>query len=262
MKPEDFLSNKQLYPTDLDTVGLGRLPLEIRERAFFMATVADAEILDVFQDVVGRVQSGELSLAEGRWALREGLAELNYLPAPGEEGTIKDLRTMQRMNVVIETNAAMARNYAAEKVQAASPAFPVKELVRMGRSQVPRDWVARWARAYGQLTDAEKRGASIDPPMAKVGHRIWYLISRFNAPYAPFDFGSKMGTIARGRAAAKAAGIDLQASVAPLPATLNDGLEATPRVKDDALKARMAEKLKGLATWDGQKLTWKKGGAA
>jgi outer membrane biosynthesis protein TonB len=197
---QQFFERKTSVPSSLTTAEWDRVRLQIRERSFFMACVTQAEILDVFRRATARVLSGEIGEGEARRMIREGLAKNGYAARPGEEGTIKDLSTLRRQDVVLRTNISMARNWAAyQKQWAARRAFPAKRMARLMQRREPRDWRARWMEAVRGLADAsaEHMTALLDSP-------VWERLSRFGAPYAPYDFNSGMGDIAVRRAEAEA----------------------------------------------------------
>lgn len=201
LTPAEFFRSKVTTPSSMTSADWERVQLETRERAFFMACVTRAEILDVFRQATAKVLTGEIGETDARRMIREGLARLGYFPRPGEEGTIKDLGTLRRQDVVIRTNIAMARNHAGYRKQwKARRAYPAKKMVRMQSRRVPRDWVVRWREAAAGLTDAnvETMTALLDSP-------VWTRLSRFGAPYPPYDFNSGMGDIAVSLADAQAA---------------------------------------------------------
>ena len=258
MTAAEFFANKTDLPTPLKTEELSLLPLEVRERAFFMAQVTNGEILQGFRDVTAQVLAGDMSPQEARRGLREHLTAQGYLPEPGKEGGLQDLSSVRRMNVVLDTNISMARNFAAEAKQTkASRAFPVKLLTRLQDKREKRNWEARWAEAYGTLSAEEKQGASLNPPMAKLGHPIWAKISRFGTQYAPFDFNSGMGTLPKGRTEAKAAGISLGgAAPAAVVPPFNEALQATPKITAPEIRQKVSDKLQGIAEWRGDELVF------
>lgn len=254
-RAETFFASKHNLPTELRTAELSQLPLAIRQRAFFMAAVSEGEILQIFRETTHEALSGDLSIQEARRMLREKLDATGYVSPPGKEGGLEDLRSVRRQNVVLETNLSMARNFASEQTQsAASRAFPAKSLVRLQERKEKRNWIKRWKDAFDQLTPEEQQGVSLEPPVAMLGHRIWSLISRFGAPYAPFDFNSGMGTKAVGRTAAK--GLKLPVDVPPPapPTDFNATLQATPAITEPALREHVARRLDGLAEWSGETL--------
>lgn len=278
---EEFYAAKTTVPSAMTSAQWERVQVDVRERAFFMAAVTRAEVADVFRAATGRVLSGEISEAEARREIRAGLARTGYAANPGEEGTIKDLSTLKRQDVVIRTNLAMARNYATyQKQWVARRAFPAKRMMRLQSRMVPRNWQARWAAAASGLADADAgtMTALLDSP-------VWSFISRFGAPYAPYDFNSGMGDIPVTRAEAEAAlgkpAVDawLEESVPgappkpqpgaapratpgavptiqppnprqPIPG-FNSTLQVTPNISTPQGKQDLDESTRGLTEWQG-----------
>jgi len=259
----DILKSKVLVPSELRSAQWDALPVWLKERSFFMSSVAHAEILDGVHDTVGGLASGHLSLQEARAALRANLAKNEYQPLPGQEGTIKDLRTGHRQNVALETNLLQVQNYARwTRQQAALRGFPAQRLVRQRISRVPRNWKVRWDNARA-ATMAE--GCTDSSEMvALVNHPIWIALSRFGTPYPPFDFNSGMGIEPVARRVAASLGIlpapdasePFKELMQPQDRGLNATLEATPEVRSEDLRNALAERLHGLAEWDGDKLVF------
>ncbi|HRQ89183.1 MAG TPA: hypothetical protein PLA50_10310, partial [Bacteroidia bacterium] len=130
------------------TAEWSHVPLEIRERAFFMAAVEDAEILALFQRESRAIAAGESSNDESMRRIRTALEAMGYQPEAGEEGTIHDLRSLRRMRVVLDTNVEMARGHAMwVRAQGSILAFPAWRYIRAAHREVPRDWPGRWAAA-------------------------------------------------------------------------------------------------------------------
>ena len=105
------LEVRSLLPTDLSTAELDRILAEIKERSLFSARVTNIEFLDEVGRVLQAFINGDTDLATARLALKQKLDALDYRPLPGEEGTIKDLSTDGRLNLILDTNADMARGY-------------------------------------------------------------------------------------------------------------------------------------------------------
>lgn len=186
----DILNALKLLPVKFSAAEWERVRAEIRERAFFMALVDEAHMLQAHRDAVRGVLSGELSKTEAREAIGDYLRGVKYQPAKEKEGTIQDLRTVQRQNVVLETNQAMVAGYAQRELFRGSVAFPAQRLVRIGERRAKRDWAARWQNAYAQVGG---RGASAAEMVALNDSPIWKALSRFDLPYPPFDYNSGMG---------------------------------------------------------------------
>lgn len=253
------LAARRDVPAELRTAQWDRVPHWIRERSFFMASVDKAEVLDAFHREATAIASGDRSAPEARKRLRSMLAEIDYGPQPGQEHTIKDLRTFRRMQVSLETNVAMARGYAAHaRQQKAKGVFPAQRLVRLEPRKDERDWSARWREAGG----GSEPGTSGDMA-ALIDHPIWTALSRFGNPYPPFDFNSGMGVLPVRRDEAETLGIfdgldpdETRAALTPRAPSPDENLELRPQVTSQTLRNALAEHLQGFAKWDGDRLVF------
>ena len=194
MSPADKILRKALVGSGLDTKGWSTVQAGLRDRAFFSSQVTQTKILYAMrQNVADLVKAGK-SPSEVRRDLRAYLDSIGY--APGEDrGTIKDLTTKARLDVMMKTNADQAKGYASHlraTTAGAILAFPAYELVRVETRKMPRDWSARWNAAAqkvgfeGVCRDTSKKIALKTSP-------IWAVLSRFGNPFPPFDFNSGMG---------------------------------------------------------------------
>ncbi len=185
----DFFNRKQDLPSELRTAESAMLSAYVKERAFFMASVTNADVLQANRDAVNKVLSGEMTMSQARYHLEDIYAQrqLPVEPLPGLEGTIKDLRTTKRMEATIKTNVAMARGWERARAYSGNPAFPAWELVRSGRANEPRDWQSRWDALAPRFEDAHKQKM-----IALASSGIWTALSRFGTPHPPFDWGSHM----------------------------------------------------------------------
>jgi len=266
----DFLRGKTSLPTELRTAELSRLPVEIRERAFFMAGVEDAEILDRFRAEVEAITRGERSESESKALLHDYLKERGYEPLPGQEGTIKDLRTIRRMNVALRTNVEAARSYGQwRRQQDALAAFPATRYVRGREAMVPRDWPAKWQAAMlAQGEAGATPGADEGDMVALANHGVWTDpdFNPLGSPWTPFDFGSGMMLLPVSRREAKELGllpdpgdesaeaIHLRDMLTPQDRSFNESLQARPAVASQPIRDRVADRLKGFAEWQGDTL--------
>jgi hypothetical protein len=122
--------------------------------------------------------------------------------------------------------------------------WPAQELIRVIDSRVKRDWPARWAEAGGEFFGPRMVALKNDP--------IWTRLSRFGLPYPPFDFNSGMDVRDVDRDEAMALGlIDRDTQIAPQSRDFNTDLQASPEVRDAALKEALAEQLKGIGAFIG-----------
>jgi hypothetical protein len=224
---------RELLPTDFRTKLLDTLPVELRERAFFSAGVTSAEFLQSASDKIDELLAGTTDRATKRAELKKLLDSLGYHPADGEQGTLTDLSSDDRLNLILDTNLEMAQGYgswAQGQDEAVLDQWPAQELIRVINSKVPRDWPARWAAAGGNFFGGRMIALKNDP--------IWVEISRFGTPYPPFDFNSGMDVTDVDRDEAMALGlIDRDTRVAPQSRAFNDGLEASLGVASTILDA-------------------------
>ena len=196
MTATEALLRKALVTSGLDTAGWSTVQAGLRDRAFFMAEVERARVLAAARSEAAAILTSGKSMSEARRDLREALRADGYQPSDDERGTIKDLYTKQRLDVMLKTNVAQARGYAdylAATSTGALAAFPAYEFIRVQQRKAPRgDWAERWlsaARAVGWQGVA--RGTS--RMVALKTSPVWAKLSRFGNPFPPFDFGSGMG---------------------------------------------------------------------
>lgn len=202
-EPIDFdaaigkLSDKELRPTVLrsDEI-MRRMNADLRDRSFFSAQVANADMLQGFKDSVDKIVKGESDVATQRLELKKLLDAHGYSADPDKVGTLQDLRSNQRLNLILKTNTAMVRGYG-QYQEAMSPdvlsAFPAQKLIRIGKRKVPRHWLAIWDNARMLLGDATTALPSSKGLIALKSDPIWREISDFGLPWPPFKFNSGMG---------------------------------------------------------------------
>lgn len=264
IQPLDLLDAKTLVPSDMRTAEWSRVDQWQRERAFYLAGVADAEIAQEARDIVRRASTGEAGEFELRKGWEEFLDGRGYRPLPGQEGTVKDLRSLQRFNVMLRTNVALTHEWA-RKENALRPgplrAQPAWELVRIQPAKVPRDWPDRWAASGGP--DPSRFGGRMLAPKLSL---VWPALgdtARFpdalGVDYPPFAWGSGMGRKLVGAREAMDIGLmtreeiiaQVEEGVARPAHSPGEALQTRPRVEDADLREDLAEQLEGLARWDG-----------
>lgn len=211
MSPADKILQKALVAsgnlklgdkeTFVDTQGWSKVQAGLRDRAFFSSQVTEAKILYAMRQNVAELVKGGKSPSEVRRDLRAYLDSIGYDPdkdlKPGEKsrrGTIKDLYTKARLDVMMKTNADQAKGYASHiraTTTGAILAFPAYEFVRVEKRKMQRDWGARWKAAADKVgwDGVAKSGGMI----ALKTSPIWVALSRFGNPFPPFDFNSGMG---------------------------------------------------------------------
>ncbi len=256
-KATDYIDLKISVPSEMRTREWDRVSAWCRERAFFMASVANAEVLDEFRRTVRQATEGRMSAGEARDRLRRYLQDAGYRAAEGLQGTIKDLATEQRMNVALQTNTTMAREWARRQQALADAAHPGWELYRAKAAVSPRDWPTRWQQAAEAVgwEGVARSGAMI----ALVTSPIWRRLSAFGQPYPPFDWGSKMRTRPVDYRTCEQLGLvgaeaEAAAEEAPAEESFNAHVEVTPRVHERALMEELERQLQGVAHREGDKL--------
>lgn len=238
---------RQLLPTDFRTELLQEIPAELRERAMFSAGVTNVDFLQEASDGIDEMLSGKVDRATKRAGLKQLLEKLGYQPAEGEEGSLTDLSSDRRLNLILDQNLQAAQGYGSWK-QGQDPAvldqWPAQELVRVIDSKVPRDWPARWAEAGGEFFGDRMIALKNDP--------IWTKISAFGTPYPPFDFNSGMDVEDVDRDEAIELGlIDRDTELLPQDRDFNTDLQASPEVRAGALQEALTESLAGIAKFVG-----------
>ena len=203
------IAARGLLPTTLSSAELEALDVGVRARAFFSARVTNAQVLSTMRDRLMALVTGEqqgpgqyTNPATVRLAIREALDATDYMPEAGTEGTIRDLRSDQRLNLIVRTQEQMATGYG-QRLQSLDAdtidQWPAWELVRVEDRNEKREWVQRWRAAGGQVFPGNSTGLPLSPGfsegrlIALKTDPIWAAISRFGNPHPPFDFNSGVG---------------------------------------------------------------------
>jgi len=185
MTAAEKILQKALVKSGLDTKGWSKIQAGLRDRAFFSAKVEEERILHAARQMCAEVADGKRSASEFRRDMRSLLSKMGH---PEGDGSLKDLYSEKRLDVLRETNVRQARGYVQHleaTTKGALAAFPAQELVRVQDREKPRDWESRWHAAGGHFYGGRMIALKGDP--------IWAAISRFGTPWPPFDFGSGMG---------------------------------------------------------------------
>lgn len=262
---------KELLPTTLSSRELAMLNADLKRRARFSATVADIGFLDRLDKLVTKIAGGPgdedfaarlrgerplmISIPEAKAQLLEYLRATGYQPAEGEAGTIKDLTTDRRLQLIVETNVLDTQGFGRWK-SSQNPqtldAFPAWQLVRMKFSDVPRDWPARWNEARYETGEPEGATDSVTGRMVALkNHPIWEALGDptlfddgLGNPWPPFAFNSGMNVIDVRRRDAVALGLLRETTRIPVEKDdrgLNDDTQASVRHFNEALQAALEE---------------------
>lgn len=205
-----------LLPTALSSAELQEMTLRMKERVFFAARWTNLQALDEVKKLVERFVVGEgmnNDLAKLRIEARQILAKHGYDPEsgfpgdaelgvpPATAGSLRDLSSGKRLNLIFETQVAMARGLGMKlRNLQRQQVFPAIELVRLKNARQAdweRDWQARWNTAGDNV---EWEGALKDQMIALQTSPIWAALGSsalfadaLNVDYPPFAFNSGMG---------------------------------------------------------------------
>jgi len=244
---------KRLLPNLVKSRQLALLPVEVRRRARFSAGVADLRILGRLDRLLAALVSPDTVIDEAtgeRRAARPGeyvnqatfrrdmtqiLKEVRYSPRPEDRGTIKDLLSTIRQDLISDTNLRMADGYG-NHIQGQDEdildQWPAQEFFRAETRNEKRPWPSTWDDKRMELGAASTALPSAIAMIALKNDPIWRAINYFGLPYAPFHFNSGMDVrdIDRDTAISLKL-IDRDTRIAPATLPLNDDLSAA--VTDD-----------------------------
>jgi hypothetical protein len=225
------LAAKQLLPTSLGSAELRGLNAAIRQRSLFSART-------IFEDLLGQYKSDILSIlnptqearpdrvtpdnplgltttgmdpATARLRAKQRLARRGYAPKEGQAGTLQDLSSDERINLVIRTQTEPAQNYGRflkGQDEIVLDAWPAQELYRAEDREVPRgfergrggalvsnyeqSWERRWIAAGGELFDGRMIAAKDSEVWQNLGDGAGGYEDTLGNPYPPFAFNSGM----------------------------------------------------------------------
>jgi hypothetical protein len=256
---------KDALPTGLSSAELAQLPAALRRQSFFSARTLLSSVLDKYQTAVASMLQPEtiqrpdrvtpenpqgnvtvgLNAATARAKMKSFFGEIGYQALPGEEGTIKDLSSDGRIDLVVKTNVQLAQG-AGQFIQGNASQdvvdlYPAWELVRYEDREVPRgekrqgktiiadpgnDWPSRFEAACAAAGDDAAAAVlqSTGRMVALKSSGVWQALGDgagghddgLGNPYPPFAFNSGMWTEDVSRADCVELGlIDAGQAVAP-----------------------------------------------
>lgn len=267
---------KTLLPTTANSMQLKALAPEIRQRAVFSSRVNSSRLLSRLDELITRAiepsqikdpSTGEIRATRPgeymdrgafRLQMRETLRSLGYQPTEDDRGTITDLTSERRLNVMFDMNVRMTHEYGGwmqGQDETVLDVWPAQELYREEDRKEPRNWIARWKDAGGKFFGERMIALKNDP--------IWVEISEFNLPYPPFDWNSGMGIRDVDRQTAiEAKLIDLNTRVAPQQRPFNQGVEASIGNAPEWLLKQVVKAFAGAVQRDGDTLRLAPAGGA
>jgi len=206
----DSLSARTPVGSAMRSAEWAGVPVEVRQRAFFMATVENERILAIAKAKISqRLKLERSKLADGGEGvtmdrsrfiaeMQDELEAVGYRPDPVLKGGLRDISSHKRLALVWDMQLAMAEGYAQHKAATTDPdvmdAFPAWELVRGADRENERDWPEIWAQAGGNFygEPGEDYPQAPGRMIALVTDPIWTAISQFGTPWPPFRWGSGM----------------------------------------------------------------------
>ncbi len=263
--------SREVFETDLSSAELRGFSRQLRERSLFSARTTSAHYLQEVGQVVDDIQSGKINMATGRLQLMRKLRELGYDPAigfpedmahvpPAERGSLQDLSSERRLNLMLETNLRMAANYGrmiagnSEYERREYPAWElVRNFVRKIQRGTPDSHTASWQLRWHDAGESVGWQGAVQSPMVGLKDSpIWLAladgaggyIDTLGNCYPPYAFGSGMGWRAVSRAECVKRGLaDRLYTPAPMEATFAPA-ESSILAAFDALSPELQEELR------------------
>lgn len=270
----DSLSARTPVGSAMRSAEWGALPVELRKRSFWMATVENERILTIAQAKISqrlRLENSVLpdggvgaTMDRSRFIaeMQDELRAVGYRPEKGKKGGLQDVSSFKRLGLVWDMQLAQAAGFASHKAATSNAdvmaAFPAWELIRgVGRENV-RDWPEIWAAAGGKFYGGA--GSNGDYPEAPgrmcalVTDKIWVAISQFGVPWPPFRWGSGMILKRLRRRIAEELQILGPDDVMEVPEAvpLNEGLKVSSHGLPQAAQDRLRSELGDYAKFDGE----------
>lgn len=273
----DRLESKGLLPTDLSSAEIReQWDSGIIERSIFSARTTKAEILQGYKDQLGDIIGGKVNLAKAREVMQDMFESLDYDSEHGhfggeedamipyaERGSLRDLSSEKRVNLVLETQLGQLANYGYWTQAMESDAvwsWPCFELVRIESRRVPRglrkakggalvpdpgnDWPSRWEACGGSFYGGRMIARKDDPIWDHLGDPDLFP-DGLGQPYPPFAFNSGFGIRAVRRSECIALGVIGGGDrVQPLHRGMNEHVEAPVENLDKALLDAVIDGLK------------------
>jgi hypothetical protein len=193
MTAAEQLASRALIASGLTSAEWEALQAGLKARAFWSARIESLRFLETGRDTITDLLANARN-ADGAITSRAQIVS-DLMRVAREEGLsngtggLTDPGSAKRAQVIVDTQAGLARgyaSYAAGHTRGARLAYPAWELIRIETREQPRDWWQTWRDKGGPVTSGRRMIALKSDP-------IWTAISRFGNPFPPFDYGSGMG---------------------------------------------------------------------
>ena len=269
-------------PTTLGHDQLQALRRQIGRKGLLLARVADARILSAVQDRIGQLARGVqerpgeyMDPGKFRVEMQSILNSVDYKPEPGREGTISDLRSKARLDLIVQTETELAAGRAQQAADLdpdVTDMFPAWELYRAKKGKTSRDWEERWRIAANASGDATALAALDDHSrmVARKDSPIWAELGSsdnfddaLDTDHAPFAFNSGMALRNINRATAVNLGIIQRGQrLAPTQSQQPEPLEQSVASISPQIRAALLGVMPGATINEAGTLSVDGGGAA
>jgi hypothetical protein len=209
---------KRVMPTSMSSAELGQLNAQIMRLSFTSARTTLEGYLDFAKQRItelinprtatredGSQYTQGTDIATVRMEMKQMLGRLGYQPDPEKRGTIEDLSSDRRVELVIKTNSEMMQGFGSwlkGQDREILDEWPAQELFRAEGRKQERDWVDRFRLAGEQSGDPIGTGWTITPDrrlVALKNHAVWDSLGDrglfedgLGNPFPPFAFSSGM----------------------------------------------------------------------
>lgn len=263
---------RQVIGADRSAAEWADVPVGLRDRAFWMARNQNLDFAQQAKDMIDSVLNPQqvrradrvtpanpegfvtegMNPATARAEMKKFLSRIGYQPEEGKAGTIQDLSSDGRLDLVVRQNVDQSFGFG-QFLQGQDPdvldEWPAQELFRAEDRKEPRAWPTRWMQAGGQIFDGRMIALKTDP--------IWEGISEFDTPWPPFDYNSGMWVRDVSRAEAEelgllAAGAEVEPTVEKFNAKLEKSVKDIDPDLQQSLLVSMGDQVQiveGVLKW-------------
>lgn len=237
---------RSLFPTEAGTAELREMEREFLRRSVFSARVTNTRFLQAVKTKVEKLLASESpDFGAARRELRAVLKSIGY--KPDEPGTLKDLTSSARLNLILETQTALLSGHA-QRQHGLTPSSreraPAWEFARLRPSIAPRDWFLRWQQVGARLVTEGGVEKMIAPKNAEVWDALGdaaLFDDALNVNHPPFAFNSGMGWKSVSAKRAQRLGLTADARpVSPSPLLPADTLDVSEISRPLLVKLRDA----------------------
>lgn len=268
VKPNKFsdaarkAGTRTVIGSQLNSSEWSEVAVDLRDRAFFSATIESVRWLQGAKDFVGDFLTGARDPETGALKsggrsqfvkeMREFAIANNLGPVdPKDAGGLKDIRSEARLGLIFNTQTQAANDYGYWK-QGMDPdlinEFPAQRFIREADSLKPRAIHAQNEGVVRLKTNLDFWLAMNDPS-----------IGGFGVPYGPWGFNSGMGVEDVDRNEAEALGlIAPKQKLKPIEQDFNDHLKASTRNLDPDLIEKLIGQFSDQIEVEENVVKWRK----